>query len=163
MTWNLKRIKSNEFEEVKDNGRRIVGSNGRLSVSNHKDNFLHIILLIEVRSLNYSLSIFTVNPSPLPCSLSICQFPLTLPLSYVSFSLFCHKNIQHPINRTLFVESEIFSNMKLWRWFHELCLITNARLHLVWSIFAVLLLSNKYEQLWHKKNMHVTISLITLN
>lgn len=59
---------------VKDNGRRIVGSNARFSASNHKNNFPRITLLIEVRSLNYSLSIVYCEPissSFLPVHLSI--------------------------------------------------------------------------------------------
>ena len=101
LTWNLKWIKSNELGKVKDNGRRIAGSNARLSASNHKNNFPHIMLLIEVRSLNYSLSIVYCEPiSSSPFSVHLSISPHSTSISF-SFSLLCRKKIQPARNRTL--------------------------------------------------------------
>lgn len=77
-----------DWEGVTDNGRRIVGSNTRFSASNNKNNSPHIILLGEVRSLNYTLIVlFIVSPSLLPFILSICQFFTSTPLISILYLL----------------------------------------------------------------------------
>lgn len=91
VTSNSKWIESNESREVKDNGRRIVGSNARLSASNHKNNFPHIMLLIEARSLNYSVTIVYCEPISVQLSLS----PPSTTISF-SFSLLYHSYIWLP-------------------------------------------------------------------
>lgn len=69
-------------------GGRIVGSNTRLSASNHKNNFPQIMFVTEVRSLNYSLSIVYREPIPSSFfSVHLAASPLAIYLSHsVSFA-----------------------------------------------------------------------------
>lgn len=106
MTGNFEWIKRNELKGLKITDEELGDQMQRLSASNHKNNFPHIMLLIEDRSLNYSLSIVygeTISSSLFSIHLSFS--PDSIRLVLILSPAIC--------STTQFTGSKTISNIKL--------------------------------------------------
>lgn len=138
---------------LKITGEELRDQMQRLSESNHKNNFPHIMLLIEVRSLNYSLSI--VYCEPISSSLFSVHLSISPHSTYLIFIFSPPPQEYTTANRTecsLLAKKNIkYKIMKMVSWFsfHN------------WLKASVRSITIKW--LTALAEIHVTISLITLN